>query len=244
MRTFGVLGTGFLLVVPLLCGLLRFPGKGSVDPQTLEEESAVRKAWGGAEIPPSGIAKTAAFYGLWVCFMIGVFTGLMAIGIASPVGQEIIRLSPVTATAFISVFAVFNGGGRALFGWLTDRITPRYAAMLSFLIVFFCSLGMLNARQGDVLLYAACFSGFWLIMGGWLAMAPASTLRFFGSGHYASNYGLVFTANGVGSVLGNLVAGKLRDLLGSYVYAFWPTLALAAAGMAVAFFLMRPPRKK
>jgi len=242
VRTFAVLGTGFLLVAPLLSLLLRFPRSGTVNAQTLEEETGLKRGERIPELSPSGMARTPAFYGLWICFMIGVFSGLMAIGIASPVGQEIINLSPAAATAFISVFAVFNGGGRALFGWLTDKITPRYAAILSFVIIFLCSVGMLVAKRGDVLLYAACFSGFWMVMGGWLAMAPASTLRFFGNKHYASNYGWIFTADGVGAVLGNLIAGNLRDFLGSYVYAFWPTLGLAFAGIIVAFFLLRQPR--
>lgn len=49
----------------------------------------------------------------------------------------------------ILVFPLFNGIGRPLFGWPADRISPRYAVMLSFIIIFIASIGMANAKEGS-----------------------------------------------------------------------------------------------
>jgi MFS family permease len=168
----------------------------------------------------------------------------MAIGIASPVGQEIIKLDTVTAAVLVSVFAVFNGGGRPLFGWLTDKLTPRWAAAVSFVLICLASGGMLFAGPGAVVLYVACFMAFWLSLGGWLAIAPTSTATFFGAKDYATNYGIVFIAYGLGAILGSLISGNARDVFGSYSFAFYPTLGLAVIGLVLAITLLRPPKTK
>ena len=168
----------------------------------------------------------------------------MTIGISSPVGQEVIRLDPTMAAMAVSIFAIFNGAGRPLFGWITDRLAPRYSAIIAFVIIFGASLGMLGAGEGEMLLYMICFSAFWLTLGGWLAIAPPATATFFGTKRYAKNYGVVFTAYGMGAILGTLISGRLRDAFGSYIYAFYPTAALAVIGIIIAVLMLRPRKKR
>ena len=73
-------------------------------------------------------------------------------------------------------------------------------------------------------------------------MAPTITLRFFNPDQYAQNYGLVFTAYGVGALIGTLVTGRIRDLLGSYNYVFYPMAFLAIVGIIVACVFLKPER--
>ncbi|MDD5083115.1 MAG: OFA family MFS transporter, partial [Dehalococcoidales bacterium] len=236
LATFGILGIAFLVLTVLLSIPLRFP-PADWKPAGWTPPKAAAAA---VNLSPSGMVKKSAFYGLWVCFLIGTISGLMAIGIASPVGTEIIKLSSTTAAVLVSVFAIFNGGGRPIFGWLTDRITPRYAAVLSFVLVGLASAGMLVAGEGSTVLYVICFAAFWMSLGGWLAIAPTSTATFFGSKDYTSNYGIVFTAYGVGAIIGSLMSGQLRDIFGSYTYAFYPTAGLAVIGLVLALILLKP----
>ena len=81
-------------------------------------------------------------------------------------------------------------------------------------------------------------------LGGWLAIAPTATAVFFGTKNYARNYGIMFTAYGAGAILGSLISGRLRDLLGSYKFAFYPTAALAVIGIIIAILLIKPPKVK
>lgn len=104
------------------------------------------------------------------------------------------------------------------------------------LILVACSL-MVHAKPGDVATYLVAFSLFWFCLGGWLALAPTASL--FDPKDYAMNYGIVFPAYGVGALLGTLVAGRLRDLFGSYVYAFYPMAALAICGIGVTSWLLK-----
>ena len=88
--------------------------------------------------------------------------------------------------------------------------------------------------------YILGFSALWLCLGGWLAIAPACTGAFCGTKYYGPCYGLVFTAYGAGAIAGNLLAGNLRDIFGSYVTVFYPVAILAAIGIVVAYVLMVP----
>jgi MFS transporter, OFA family, oxalate/formate antiporter len=184
---------------------------------------------------------TQSFYGLWTCYTIGTFVGLAAIGISSPVAQEIIKLDTGTAAITVSLFAVFNGVGRPLFGWFADRFSVKRAAIVTYILMLIASVLMMNAQAGQVVTYLSAFCLFWLCLGGWLAIAPTATATLFDSNTYAKNYGIVFTAYGVGAVLGTILAGRIKDAFGSYTLFFHPTAILAIIGIIVATFMLKRP---
>ncbi|ADQ46373.1 major facilitator superfamily MFS_1 [Caldicellulosiruptor kronotskyensis 2002] len=235
--TFRILGVVFLVVIILLSIPLKFPAK--------KEKSEVEFKNKKDEISysTSEMVKTKTFWALWFCFVIGTLSGLMAIGISSPVGQEIIKLSAETAALSVSIFAIFNGIGRPFFGWLVDKITPRFAAIFNFSLMFLASMGMLFAKEKMTLLYMITFSLLWLSLGGWLSIAPTATAKFFGTIHYSKNYGILFTGYGVGAVLGNLMSGKIRDIFGSYIFNFYITAILSIIGIIIILFYLKPTRK-
>lgn len=230
-----ILGIIFTLIILLISLTLKLPPKdwrprGGTVSQAIQIQSLINRP---------DMLQTRAFYGLWICYMIGTLVGLSAIGISSPVAQEIIELDPILAASSVSLFAVFNGLSRPLFGWLADRFQPKYAAVLTYVLILIASILMLNARSGQVATYLISFCLFWFCLGGWLALAPAATLTLFKPENYAKNYGIVFTAYGVGALCGTLVAGRIRDLFGTYSYAFYPTVFLAVIGIIVALFTLK-----
>jgi OFA family oxalate/formate antiporter-like MFS transporter len=228
LSSLGILGIAFLILIVLLALPLRFP-----DPDWRPAGWTQAQASAQCEDLNRGqMVRTRGFWGLWIGFFIGTLAGLMAIGISSPTGQEVFKLSAATAAALVGVFAVFNGIGRPIFGHLVDRIAVA-AALLGF-----------GAAPGATAIYVVGFCALWLCLGGWLAIAPACTAGFCGTKYYGPNYGLVFTAYGAGAIIGNLLAGRLRDIVGSYVAVFYPVAVLAAVGIIVAFVLIRPPRQQ
>jgi MFS transporter, OFA family, oxalate/formate antiporter len=238
---FKIFGIVFLALIILLALTLRFP-KADWKPAgwTGNKNGAVTTF----NFAPTQMMKTPAFWALFLCFMFGSTAGLMAIGIASPVGQEIIKISSGLAASLTAVFAIFNFGGRPVFGWLTDRITPKYAAVVSFLLIIIGSALMLFfAGEGGNAVYIIAFILLWMALGGWLAVAPTATSTFFGPVHNSSNYGFVFVAYGLGAIIGNLVSGRAIDLFGSYDVAFIVTLALGVIGLVLAWVLLKQPKK-
>jgi OFA family oxalate/formate antiporter-like MFS transporter len=198
-------------------------------------------------IHPSGLPvtrgvpmlQTSAFWGLWLCFTIGTFAGLAAIGIARQVAEEVVKLDKAGIAWNVSLFAVFNGLGRPLFGWVADQFTPRYAAIACFVLLLIASLIMLGTGEGAALSYRVAFCLITLAFGGWLAISPTSTLLLFRPEDYAKNYGIVFTAFGMGALLGTLTAGQVRDLFGSYSHFFYVTAGLAVVGIVLAVFMLK-----
>jgi MFS family permease len=155
------------------------------------------------------------------------------------VGQEIVKLDAETAAVAVSLFAVFNGLGRPFFGWVADRFTPKNAAIISYVLIIIASIMMLNVGKGSVATYLIAFCLITFSLGGWLAIAPTSTLILFRSTDYAKNYGIVFTAFGAGALLGTLTVGHIRDVFGSYTSFFYVTGLLAVVGIVIAVFSLK-----
>jgi len=239
MQAFFTMGLAFLIVICVCFIPFRYPADGWAPAGF----TAATTGAGSIDFTTGEMVKTKAFYGLFLSYTIGCLAGLMAIGISSPVGQEIIVIPATTAATLVGVFAIFNGLGRPLFGSVTDKLNPQKAAIISFVIILVCSLGMLVAKEGSVVLYVTCFIGFWLCLGGWLAIGPTATNAYFGVTNYAKNYGVVFLAYGLGAILGSIISGQARDVFGSYMFAFIPTAVLAVLGIIIAFVMMTPPKK-
>ncbi|KUG20948.1 hypothetical protein ASZ90_009306 [hydrocarbon metagenome] len=238
METFRIFGGVFIVLLLLLALPLRFPPLGWT-PAGWRPPALKPGEFGVCECNRSEMVRTAAFYGLWVCYFIGCLAGLMAISIAQPVGTEVVAVDAALATMLVGVFAIFNGGGRPLFGNLTDRLNPRNTAMLSFVLIAFSSVLLWVAPSVPV--YILAFAILWGCLGGWLAIAPTATATFFGTCDYPRCYGLIFLAYGAGAIVGPQLAGFIRATTGTYLGVFPYVAGLAAFGFIAAFLLMRPP---
>jgi MFS family permease len=244
-NTFRFLGIGFLLLVVVLSMFLVFPPAGWC-PRGWTPPAATAGVT-KADFTREEMTRTKTFIGLWVCYTIGALAGLMAIGVAKPAGMEVAGNSGMDAVAagvlmtnLILPFAFCNAVGRPLFGTLTDKLTPPRAAILSYILIIIASL-LVYLNPASVNMYTISFSLLWLCLGGWLAIAPAATANYFGTKDYARNYGLVFTAYGVGAIVGNLMAGAAKDILGGYVNVFPYVAVLSVLGIIVALLLLKPP---
>lgn len=231
-QTFKIFGFSFLILILILGTLFNFPSK-----EFLVEKKDINVS--SIDLDTKAMLKTLKFYGLWICYVIGTLIGLMIIGITSPVGEELVKLEPKFTSRLISLFAVFNAIGRPLFGWLTDKLSPLKSSILSYILVIFASISMLISQGNNLYVYVLAFSLLWLTLGAWLAIAPASTIIFFGQKYYSRNYGIIFTAYGLGAILGVLISGILRDMLGSYLYVFYLLFSLGILGILISIFTLK-----
>lgn len=241
LYTFLVMGIGFLALIVILAFVLRFPPAGW-RPATIAAGKAPAGAVAKADYQPHAMVKTSSFWGLFLVYTVGCLAGLLAVGIASPVGTEIILMTPATAAMMVGIFALFNGAGRPIFGWLTDHITPRWTALISMLVIMVASLAMTRAASGTMTLYAVAFSVLWACFGGWLAIGPTATTTFFGSENSARNYSYVFFGYGLAAIMANIIAGSSKDIFGDYTTAFVIVAIMAAVGAVLAIVLMKPPK--
>ncbi|SOD16225.1 OFA family MFS transporter [Nitrosomonas ureae] len=241
MNTFLYSGIAFGVIITLLAQLLSFP---AAEWTPAESEATATAILPALNLSRQEMLETPSFYALWATYTIGCLAGLMAIGIASPVGTEVAKLDATMAALAVSLFAIFNGLGRPIFGAITDKLGPKNTAMLSFTLIFAASLLMFFFGQENAMLYVVAFCILWMCLGGWLALAPTSTGIFFGKQYYAQNYGVVYTAYGAGAILGTLISGNIKDITGSYLDAFPIVAGLALLGIIIAALGLNPVKRQ
>ena len=238
MNTFRMFGIAFIILIVILALPLKFPAAGW-KPAGWTPPAPVAGQAVTCEFKREQMLKTSTFYALWGCYFIGCLAGLMAIGIAKPVGTDV-GIETGLATILVGVFAVFNGFGRPVFGALTDKLTPRNTAMLSFVLIALASL--LIWQIPSVPIYILAFVILWGCLGGWLAIAPTTCGSYFGTCDYPRCYGILFLAYGAGGIAGPQLAGFIKTSTGSYMGVFPYVLVLAAIGLVIAFALLKPPQ--
>lgn len=194
-----------------------------------------------ASVAPSEEAAVdkPALRRLYVNFLLGTLIGLTLIGKTSTMGAYVTGESPEALALWLSLFAVFNGMGRPLFGWLVDRFSPRVAMLLAYWSVVAGSMLMLVEVLPPLLRFVLAFSLYWMSLGAWLAIAPATTQRLVGAQRYSRVYGGIFTAYGLGAVLGTLAAGVLLDWLGDFRLVIYGILLVALVGIGLVTLQLR-----
>ena len=220
----------------LIQGCIAFVGVG-LGSMLLKAPPA--EAGGGAQSAPARsytpgeMLRTGLFWMLFVMYIFANGVGLMIVGNASPMGQQLAQITAVQASAVVSILSIANTLGRFLGGYLADRFGPFPVVLSLFLVdtVILCSMGFMTtfARFAVAAAVLAC------CFGGMVGVYPSMVLKFFGTAHYSVNYGLVFLAFGVGGLLGPQVAAQALRLHGAYAPAFWIAggVCLAGAGLAV-----------
>lgn len=254
LKIYGII----FIIVTIVCSLfLKFPPAGW-KPAGWAPPVPAAGAAQRVDFMRNEMTKTSTFKGLWLCYTIGALAGLTAIGIVGPVGKEVMtnagmKAADITALTFqlILPFAIFNGAARPVFGTLTDKLTPKNAAMITFIgIIAACLLQY--TMYSSVTAFIVTFCILWGCLGAWLAIAPAATALYFGMKDNAKNYGLIFTAYGVGAVIGGVVSAEIAattktaagaTFLNAYQPFFLVVAALAVIGIIIAFMLMKPPVK-
>ncbi|MEL7053863.1 MAG: MFS transporter, partial [Cyanobacteria bacterium J06588_5] len=100
--TLRILGIVFGLMIPAIALTLKFPPDDWYPEKTLSSRAEVAIA----RTYPKRLVTSRSFYGLWICYAVGTLIGLSAIGISSPVGEEIIQIDPALAANSVSLFAL------------------------------------------------------------------------------------------------------------------------------------------
>ena len=179
---------------------------------------------------------------LWLTFIFGATSGLMAIGQWTPMMTGVLggsTFAPEWLGAFgrfvepVGVLAVFNAVGRIAWGRISDLIDRPRAMMIMFLFQGMAFMILVAAQTPITIFLASAWVG--LNFGGIFALFPSATADYFGTRHLGVNYGWIFTAYGVAGILGPVVGGVLFDATGEYILAFLfaGVLCFLAAGCAV-----------
>lgn len=223
------LGTGMLIAVVGFAQLLKFPPQDFV-PEG-DEPAKTTTTNTKTDFSPRETARTWQFYFMWITFAFGSGAGLMVIGNLASIVNDQIGLPAFSAIA-VSALALGNGGGRILYGILSDKIGRRNVLMIAFLWQAALISGLFFLGSDSVLANAPVLMVFVAMIGANyganLAVFPAMIKDYYGPKNLAMNYGIVYTAWGLGGFMVSQLASSIKDATGSYANAY-----LLAAGMLI-----------
>lgn len=177
--------------------------------------------------------RTPTFWSLALVFVLGLISGLMVTGHASPIAQQMLKISPEAAGAFVSYLALGMAIGKVGWGMLSDR-AGRLPVLLVVLVLAIAALlvlwqaGSYLPVVGGVFVVGVCYGGF-------LALIGPMTLDTFGPRHFAVNFGIVYLAVGIASYVGPRLGAAVAEANdGVYRQAFLVAAILTVAGLVLA----------
>jgi len=244
-KTMIIFGLAFFVIVVALAQVLRNPPEGYVpfDAKAEQRPKTTAAARPPVEMEWRQMIRTSNFWLLWTMYAFGAAAGLMVIGSAANMSKA--ALGPAAFVA-VAVLAVGNAGGRVLAGVVSDIIGRQLTLFFAFLIQ--SAMVLIPLYHGDdsiallfaVLMIGACY-------GANLALFPSATKDHFGLKSFGHNYGVMFTAWGVGGLILPRIAGMVKDLTGKEDLAFHIASGLMICGAALALInlaLTRRPHNK
>ena len=138
----------------------------------------------------------------------------------------------------VAILAVGNASGRILAGFLSDRFGLRKVLAGMFLFqaaMMFIALYATQSGSAFLIVLVATLIGF--NYGANLSIFPAYAKTLWGMRNFGVNYGLLFTAWGVGGFVMSKVSEVLKASSGSYTISFIAAgvLLLCGFGYTVGF---------
>jgi OFA family oxalate/formate antiporter-like MFS transporter len=246
-----ILGIGFLFLItgvktiltPLWYGLsqmLQSPGKDHVPLESKPKKIPVHDK---DNLTPKEMLSTIQFYMLWFMYACGAGAGLMIIAKLAPIADKQVGIT--LGFILVAVLAIGNGGGRIAAGMLSDKIGRKATMFISFVsqavLIFLLSRATGSNLLGSAPVMAVISALIGANYGANLSLFPSITKDFYGLKNFGVNYGLVFTAWGVGGFMLSFLAGRMYDIHQTFAIAYYGASVLLVVA-AVMVFLLKPPK--
>lgn len=165
-------------------------------------------------------------------------TGLTAAMVFLAPFARAAHVSPVAASALVSVIGGMSILGRGGIGFISHRVGLVRLYKISILMMAASYVLWLSAASYPALLAFAATLG--LGYGVRIALTPVVLIEFFGLSNLGALLGLFFTASGVSALSGPLVSGLIIDGTGSYQWGVAFALLMGVLG----FLAIAPVRRQ
>lgn len=245
--TMAIWGVGQGIIGICMAMVLRHPPTGwkPVGWQPGTQQGATAVVQSRVEFTWTKTLMRPEFYALYVAFLCMGIGGLMStanmvqmaksfnLADAKVLGIGIIALTAAMASAM-------NATSRVLWGFLSDKLGREYTMALAFALeaVF---VFLVTKVAGSPVFFVVAFSLVFLCWGEIYALFPAVTGDVFGAKNSGSNYGMMYTSKGVGSIIGGYGAAALAGYFaGSFIVPYYIAAGLNVLAAVLMLFIMMP----
>jgi nitrate/nitrite transporter NarK len=240
LKSMLILGVAFAVAI---CGLAQWlvnPPAG-YRPEVAATGSSTQPA-AAVNFSPREILRQPAFWLLWMIYFIGSGAGLMVISSVSGMAKKTMGEAAFIAVA---VMAIGNAGGRIVAGMLSDRIGRRWTLMLVLLLqaaLMFIAIPVTASNSGPKFLIVLVATMIGFNYGANLSLFPSFTKDLWGLKNFGMNYGVLFTAWGVGGFVLSRVQQMLKTGSGNFNSSFITAGVLLLIGAGLTLLIAKPAK--
>jgi oxalate/formate antiporter len=234
-----------------LLGVVAAQGLRPPDPALLVQGPRVNRRFGNeisGDFTPSQMLGTRIFWlmflmmtmmstsGLMVISQMGVFTRDFGIAGALVFGLPVLPLA-------LSLDRITNGVTRPFFGWMSDKIGREDTMAVAFALEGCGMTAWLLTRHHPTVFVV--MSG--VVFFGWgeiFSLFPSTLADTYGARHATVNYGLLYIAQGVGSVLGGPLAALLHEWTESWTLVFLIIISMNFLTALLSQLALKPMRRR
>ena len=199
-------------------------------------------------VGPSVMLRTPVFWLMFLMFTLMSTSGLMVISqmgaFAKDFGITSVTVFGMAALPLaLTIDRFTNGLTRPFFGLISDRIGREKTMLLAFGLEGLAMTLWLLTRDNAMLF--VLLSG--LVFFGWgeiFSLFPSTLTDTFGKKHATTNYGFLYMAQGIGSILGGPLAAWMHESTGSWPAVFAVVISLDFATAFLAIAVLKPMRAR
>jgi len=226
---------------------LRVPPEGyrptGFDPDIVRTELQSRRSYS-----PREMLQNPIFYLLFIMMAMMSTSGLMVVSNVGPFAKEynvaqVLVMGMAALPLSLTLSRVTNGLTRPFFGWVSDHIGREATMALAFSLEAVAIL-VLFAFLDDPAMFVVLTG---LVFFGWgeiFSLFPSTLTDTFGPKFAATNYGFLYIAQGVGSILGGPAAAFLKQTTGSWTVVFMLVACLDALTALLAITVLKTMRRR
>jgi OFA family oxalate/formate antiporter-like MFS transporter len=232
--------------VIVICGLFLVSPPRQATAAMLRESRCLQ---GPGDSPLSQTLRSPVFWVMYVMFTLVAAGGLMAVAQLAPIAKSFkIADTPVqvafwTAPALLLTLQLNNivgGISRPLLGWISDNVGREKTLCVAFIVegIGVWAFSKFGHTPVSFIALAALVFFAW---GEVYSIFPSLVRDHFGQRYAATNYGVMYTAKGIGSLLVP-ISGIITAMTGSWTAALYLSAALNIIAAILAIAVLWPLR--
>jgi OFA family oxalate/formate antiporter-like MFS transporter len=221
------------IIILIVAQFLRHPAAAA---SPAPREASGSPVLGQHQFTTREMLRTPQFFILYASFVMMATGGLLVTANAGSIAKA--WGIPVTALAMAtSLNALANGGSRIFWGWVSDKIGRELAMGIAFLLNALSLVLVLTVGRFSGTLFTVTLVLTFFTWGEVFSLFPSLVADYYGPKHATANYGVMYSAKGLASIIAGGVAAMLFERFDTWTACFYGSAALALLAAGIAFGL-------